>query len=598
MRGKPCEHERGPLTPAKRELRDRRLVLSAHLDRGAEADRVGAGGGDVSVVDTAHPGDDSPEVVPDHELRAHRDVALERLHDPDDVRELGPWRHEVDRAHRALVRLEDRLEYQRVGAVAARVASHRRRGCQQPAPMVGVAEKRREAGAGVEAGKATPVDRTLAAHERGRLKVADQRVVLNPRLPPDEDLADQLGREEPVIHDSGRRFQARGQRRRVADLPVVVRDQSAVRTRRHVAQHRVSEPAQRRGHAVGEQLERDRRRQRLDQLVRRGDHDEALGGTRDDLLARVGSAAALHEPPGRIDLIGAVDRDVEPVEAVERLHRDAEPAGGLLGRGRGGDAAQPEPLRASACSRWATVEPVPSPTVEPSSTSAAAASAAALFSYSTSGAVNGRDSRDRHLNDGLSGQRARPAVHQHGSNAVDRCGPGGKLGPPGHADGDGAGRVRALAAVPALRPRGPDLAQPRPLRAVGRTRLDAALLAAAPRPREGGRPGVRDARRAVREARRHRALPPARLEGGRPPGVPLDVRRRDHDRPARPGRRDLRRDGDRGAVARGALQPARLRAVRLRRVRARRRRRSDGGSLLRGGFDRRPPEALEPVLDL
>ncbi len=194
--------------------------------------------------------------------------------------------------------------------------------------------------------------------------------------------------------------------------------------------------------------------------------------------------------------------------------------------------------------------------------------------------------------------RARPAVHQHDPDAVDRCYPGGELGPPGHAHGDGAGRIRALAAVPALRSRGPDLAQPRPLRAVGRTRLDAALLAAAPRPREGRGPGLRDARRAVREARRHRALPPARLQGGRPPGVPLDIRRRDHDRTARPGRRDLGRDGDRRAVARGALQPPRLRAVRLRRVRARRRRRSDGGSLIRGGFDRRAPEALEPVLDL
>ncbi len=255
-------------------------------------------------------------------------------------------------------------------------------------------------------------------------------------------------------------------------------------------------------------------------------------------------------------------------------------------------------LAASACNRCPTVEPVPSPTVEPSSTSAAAASAAALFSYSTSGAVNGRDSRDRHLNDGLSRQRARPAVHQHGSNAVDRCGPGGQLGPPGHTDGDGAGGVRALAAVPALRPRGPDLARPRPVRAVGGARLDAALLAVASRAREGGRPGLRDPRRAGGEARRHRALPPARLQGGRPPGVPLDVRRRDHDRTARPGCRDLRRDGDRRAVARGTLQPAWLRAVRLRRVRARRRRRSDGGSLIRGSFDRRPPEAAEPVLDL
>ena len=31
-----------------------------------------------------------------------------------------------------------------------------------------------------------------------------------------------------------------------------------------------------------------------------------------------------------------------PVEALERLHRDAEPASRLLGRRRGRDAAQPE----------------------------------------------------------------------------------------------------------------------------------------------------------------------------------------------------------------------------------------------------------------
>ena len=49
-------------------------------------------------------------------------------------------------------------------------------------------------------------------------------------------------------------------------------------------------------------------------------------------------------------------------------------------------------------------------------------------------------------------------------------------------------------------------------------RLDAALLAAAPDRREGGQPGLRDARRAVGHARRHQALPPARL--ARCPGHP------------------------------------------------------------------------------
>ena len=51
-------------------------------------------------------------------------------------------------------------------------------------------------------------------------------------------------------------------------------------------------------------------------------------------------------------------------------------------------------------------------------------------------------------------------------------------------------------------------------------------------------------------ARRHRELPPARLARPRPPRVPLDLRGRDDDRPARPGDRDLGRDGDRLASGR------------------------------------------------
>ena len=53
-------------------------------------------------------------------------------------------------------------------------------------------------------------------------------------------------------------------------------------------------------------------------------------------------------------------------------------------------------------------------------------------------------------------------------------------------------------------------------------------------------------------ARRHRELPPARLARARPPRVPLDLRGRDDDRPARPGGRDLGRDGDRLASGRRA----------------------------------------------
>ena len=131
-------------------------------------------------------------------------------------------------------------------------------------------------------------------------------------------------------------------------------------------------------------------------------------------------------------------------------------------------------------------------------------------------------------------------------------------GHPGTPMGHRPGRVHALAALPALRPGRPDLAQPRPLRAVGRTRLRAAVVAAPPHRRAGCRPRLRGARPARRDPRRPQDVPPARLALPRAPGVPVDQRRGDHDRPARPGRGDLGRDGDRRAVARRPVQPRRL----------------------------------------
>ena len=81
--------------------------------------------------------------------------------------------------------------------------------------------------------------------------------------------------------------------------------------------------------------------------------------------------------------------------------------------------------------------------------------------------------------------RDRRALRQHDPDAVDRRDPEGELRSSGDADGARAGRLHALAAVPALRSRRPDLAQPRPLRALQRPRLDAALLAAPPDRRAG-----------------------------------------------------------------------------------------------------------------
>ena len=70
-------------------------------------------------------------------------------------------------------------------SVLVAVAPPRRRGARPAGaisqrPCSGVAEQRGEARARVEARQAQPVDRAVAADQRGRLGVADERVVLDP----------------------------------------------------------------------------------------------------------------------------------------------------------------------------------------------------------------------------------------------------------------------------------------------------------------------------------------------------------------------------------------------------------------------------------
>ena len=106
-------------------------------------------------------------------------------------------------------------------------------------------------------------------------------------------------------------------------------------------------------------------------------------------------------------------------------------------------------------------------------------------------------------------------------------------------------------------------------------------------------------RRPRRLARRHQALPPARQPDARPSGIRLDLGRRDDDRPPRPGVRP---------TASAWPSPARWLAARYnrpgfelfnyRRLRPGRRRLHGGGPHQRGRLPRRPPEALQPVLDL
>src|SRR5215472_4597374 len=76
--------------------------------------------------------------------------------------------------------------------------------------------------------------------------------------------------------------------------------------------------------------------------------------------------------------------------------------------------------------------------------------------------------------------RIGPIIDQLHSHALDRCGPAGEVRTSRHANGAGAPRLHALESRHALRSAGPDLAEPRSVRALQRSCLDAAVVGASP----------------------------------------------------------------------------------------------------------------------
>ena len=191
--------------------------------------------------------------------------------------------------------------------------------------------------------------------------------------------------------------------------------------------------------------------------------------------------------------------------------------------------------------------------------------------------AKGRDGNHRHRR-----ARARAARDRRDPRALDGRGAAREFGSPGHADGTGTARPRAVHPHHEVRRRRARLARPRPVRPVERPRVDAALLAPLPH-------------RLRPHPRRPARLPPVGLEDRRPPRVHPRARHRGHDRAARPGLRQRGRDrAGRGEpprpLRRGGRRPPHLRVLRRRRPR--------GGREPRGGVDRRAPRVRAPHVRL
>src|SRR5205823_4378592 len=116
---------------------------------------------------------------------------------------------------------------------------------------------------------------------------------------------------------------------------------------------------------------------------------------------------------------------------------------------------------------------------------------------------------------------------------------------PGYADGPGATRLYALESRTPFRSSRSHLAQSRPLCAVERPCLYAALVRPPPDENTGGECRIRDTRKAFCDTRRHPPFSSTRQQGGGPPGVSLGIWRRDDYRSIRTRSCNERGYGDR-----------------------------------------------------
>ena len=268
---------------------------------------------------------------------------------------------------------------------------------------------------------------------------------------------------------------------------------------------------------------------------------------------------------------------------------------------RGGAASIRRSIRPTTCAAGRKARPCPGRpiVVQPRSvvllTAAAGSDDQLQRSHAGAGAGRKNDHDPNHHHRTPNG----PARHQHDPHAVDGCGAGRQLRPSRDADGARAAGLHAVEPRHAVRPAGSDLARPRPLRAVERPRVDAAVVGAAPDRHAGRECRVRDGW-ASRRSRSTTSAASASL-GSQAPGHPEYHLVSGVETTTGPLGQGI-------ATSVGMAIAQRWLARRYNQpgfdifdydiYADLRRRLPDGRRRLRSGVARRPPRSRQPVLDL
>src|SRR5262249_34153493 len=126
-----------------------------------------------------HPRHDLPVIKPDDKFHSHQHLTAHAFHNPDDVRILAARGHKIDETHSTAFGFDFRFEDQRITAITPTRRFNFFVRKKPPVSVFRIAQKRGKTRRGIEPGKTEPINAPVPAHQRGGLRIAKKRVVLD-----------------------------------------------------------------------------------------------------------------------------------------------------------------------------------------------------------------------------------------------------------------------------------------------------------------------------------------------------------------------------------------------------------------------------------